>query len=267
MLPWTIDDIDWRRLEPARSRADTLIYYLVAAGSFIETGADRYSANLVAHFSAPALRHWLAESWEPEELQHGRALRRYVETVWPALDWVRGYEAFFAEYSPLCKMELLEQRPALELAARCLVETGTATFYEALSRRAEDPVLKELADRIRQDEVRHYKHFRKFLDACRANEGVGRAGVLRALCRRAGEAQKEDAYLAFKHAWCMRHPGVTFDDAIFARFRGELRGMMERCYPYRTALQMMLRPLDLNRTLVRFSLPLLERAARRLLFA
>lgn len=91
--------------------------------------------------------------------------------------------------------------------------------------------------------------------------------MLRALCRRASEAQNADAYLGFKHAWRMRDPGVTFDDALYMRFRADLRAMMHRCYPYRMALQMLLRPLELNRTLVRLLLPLLERAARRLLFA
>jgi hypothetical protein len=33
------------------------------------------------------------------------------------------------------------------------------------------------------------------------------------------------------------------------------------------ALQMLLRPLELNHTLVKVSLPLLERAARRVMFA
>ena len=59
---------DWTRLEPKRPRADTTIYYLAAAGSFIETGADFYSANVVTHFADLAVRHWLAGTWEPEEL-------------------------------------------------------------------------------------------------------------------------------------------------------------------------------------------------------
>jgi hypothetical protein len=267
MLPWTLDDIDWNRLEPERARADSMIYYLVAAGSFIETAADLYSANLVAFFSDPPLRRWLARNWEQEELQHGRALRRYIEAVWPELDWARGYTAFFAEYSPFCVREQLESHPALELAARCVVETGTSTFYTALHRRAEEPVLKDLSDRIRQDEVRHYTRFRQFLDLHRNRENIGRASVLGALWRRVREVQKEDAYLGFKHAWLMRHPGETFEVAHFERFRVKLRGLMDHCYPFRMALQMMLQPLDLNRTLVRLSLPLLEHAARRRMFA
>jgi hypothetical protein len=42
---------------------------------------------------------WLSQEWEPEELRHGAALRRYVETAWPEFDWNAAYRAFFAEYS------------------------------------------------------------------------------------------------------------------------------------------------------------------------
>ena len=267
VLPWTLDAIDWSRLEPEHSRSDPIVYYLVAAASFIETAADLYSTNLTEYFSEPRLRRWLVENWQAEELQHGRALRRYVETVWPELDWQRGYEAFFAEYGPLCKQEALEARPALELAARCVIETGTATFYTALERRALEPVLRELAGKIRQDEVRHYTHFREFLDVLRRDAEVGRLEVLGALYRRAREAQNEDAYLGFKRAWCMRHPDGRFDDALFESFRVQLREMMATCYPYRMAVQMLLRPLELNRTLVKLALPPLERAARRAMFS
>jgi len=266
-LPWTIEDIDWSRLDRDTARADDLVYYLVAAGSLIETGADLYSDTLRGHFSDPAVRRWLEQHWQPEELQHGRALRRYVEVVWPELDWQRAFAEFFAEYAPLCKSERQEQRPALELAARCVVEMGTSTFYTALQRRAAEPVLQEIAGRISDDEVRHYRHFRDFFDAQRRGAGIGRVAVLGALWRRAATTQNEDASLAFKHAWRLRHPGGRFHDALFDRFRIELRAMMRRCYPYRMAVLMMLRPLELNRALVGLSLPILESAARRFMFA
>lgn len=262
MRRWTLDDLDWARLDAQRARGDAFLYYLVASASFVETAADRYTANLLQHFSDPALRGWLARHWQAEELQHGRALRRYVESVWPELDWPRAYEAFVSEYSLLSTVEALEPEPALELVARCVIETGTATFYTALHRRAEDPVLKQLTGLIRQDEVRHYTRFRQSFEAERGRARIGRAAVLRALGRRLAQVRDEDAYVGFKHAWRMRHPQGRFDDDRFDRFRAELRGLVRRYYPYRMALQMLLQPLDLNRRLVRIALPLLERGAR-----
>ena len=262
MRRWTLDNLDWARLDAERARADELLYYLVASASFVETAADRYTANLLQHFSDPALRGWLAGQWQGEELQHGRALRRYVETVWPELDWPHAYEAFLSEYSLLATVDALEPEPALELVARCVVETGTATYYTALHRRAEDPLLKQLTGFIRQDEVGHYTRFRQFLEAERARVRVGRIAMVRALARRIAEVRDEDAYVGFKHAWRMRHPGGSFDDRLFDRFRAELHGLVRRYYPYRMAVQMLLQPLDLNRSLVRLAVPLLERGAR-----
>ena len=54
-------------------------------------------------------------------------------------------------------MEQLEESRALEIAARCVVETGTATFYTTLHACAREPVLKQLTGLIRRDEVRHYQ--------------------------------------------------------------------------------------------------------------
>ena len=63
----------------------------------------------MAHYAAyPEVAEWLQQHWEPEELQHGRALRRYVEAVWPEFDWPAAYDSFFAEYSRLCTTEELE---------------------------------------------------------------------------------------------------------------------------------------------------------------
>ena len=76
---------------------------------------------------------WLESRWEREELQHGAALKRYVQTAWPDFDWEAAYKLFFAEYSQCCTVEQLAGTRALEMAARCVVETGTATFYRMMS--------------------------------------------------------------------------------------------------------------------------------------
>ena len=67
---------------------------------------------------------WLSGQWEPEELRHGAALKRYVQTAWPEFDWNAAYRGFFEEYSRCCGIEAFAGTRALELAARCVVETG-----------------------------------------------------------------------------------------------------------------------------------------------
>jgi hypothetical protein len=46
-----------------------------------------------------------------------------------------------------------------EMIARCVVESGTSSFYSAIREAAQEPVLQEIAGRIAADEFRHYKLF------------------------------------------------------------------------------------------------------------
>jgi rubrerythrin len=263
---WTLSDIPWYEIDQEQARGNLTSYYVVTAASFVETAADLYTANLVEHFSDPRAKHWLSNFWQPEELQHGRALRTYVEKVWPELDWVSHYQNFFAEYSKLCTMEELEPSPALEMVARCVVEAGTSTFYTTLLEFSEDPVLKILAGHIRQDEVSHYTHFRRFFEQYRQHEHVGRIEIMRSLYKRLTEVENEDAYIGLKHAWMMRNSNSEFDQENFQHVINELQHIMKSHYPYKMVLKMLIKPLDLNRTVVKLVLPLLEQAARHFLF-
>ncbi len=56
------------------------------------------------------------------------------------------------------------------MTARCVVETGTATYYRAMARSTDEPVLQDLATRIATDEVNHYKHFYRFFRCYREQE-------------------------------------------------------------------------------------------------
>lgn len=263
---WTMADIEWSRIDHDRARNNPLTAYVVAAASFIETAADLYTTNLVKHFPDPRAQQWLLNFWQPEELQHGLALRTYVETVWPELDWEHAYSCFFDEYSQLCTVEELESSRALEMVARCVVETGTSSFYRTLQHCSDEPVLESLADLIRKDEVSHYNHFRHFFAEYQKLENISRAGIIRSLYRRLTEVETEDVYISLKHAWLMHHAGKSFDHRQFTSITHQLRHVMVDNYPYRTALKMLLQPLELNRTLVKISMPILEQAARKLMF-
>ena len=51
------------------------------------------------------------------------------------------------------------------MIARCVVESGTSSYYSAIRDAADEPVLKEIAGRIAADEYRHYKLFYDILHA------------------------------------------------------------------------------------------------------
>ena len=132
-LPWRIEGIELGDLQPQAVRDDEQLFFMLACASFIESGSDLYTRNLVEHYRRfPDTEEWLVRRWEKEELQHGRALRGYIQMVWPGYDWEAAFRRFFADYGPRCSMEELEPSPALEMAARCVVETGTATYSRML---------------------------------------------------------------------------------------------------------------------------------------
>lgn len=263
---WTLANIDWNNIDHGLARDNHLTYYAVASASFVETAADLYTSNLVKHFPDESVQQWLLHHWQPEELQHGLALRTYLTTVWPELDWEGYYHRFLDEYSQLCILEELEPSRALEMVARCVVETGTSSFYATIQHCSDEPVLKKLAGLIRQDEVSHYRHFRKYFEGYQKEEHIGRIGVVRSLYKRLAEVENEDAYIGIKYAWLMRHPDEPFSQEVVRRINHDVRNVMAGHYPYRSALRMFLQPLRLNRNLVKYSIPVLEQAARHLMF-
>lgn len=198
---WSVADLQLSRIDTELVREHDALFLLVCSASFIESGSDTYTRNLIERFDDdPEVAAWLRDHWEPEELQHGAALRAYVEAVWPGFDWASAYAGFFEEYSRLCTMEQLEPTRGQEMVARCIVEMGTTTYYQALHEACDEPVLRDLFWRIRCDEVRHYKHFLSYFMKYRGIEGLHRGRVLTALVRRALELRKEDASIALRHA-------------------------------------------------------------------
>jgi len=251
-LPWSLDDIPWHAIEADRIRDDDALFLLVCSASFVESGSDTYTGNLVAQFDGDdEVGGWLREHWEPEELQHGRALQTYVRHVWPEFDWDAAYAAFFAEYERVCTMEELEPTRGQEMAARCIVEMGTTTYYQAIHAATTEPVLRDLAWRIRSDEVRHYKHFHAFFQKYQRTERLGRRQVLAALVRRAVELRNEDAAIALRHvaAWRRR---TRLDDGAAAgvpsdrELKHQAYGVVSRHLPMDLAVRMAIKPLRLS---------------------
>ena len=244
---WSLDSIDWRAVRGGAVNDEDPIFYLVAAASFIEITTDLYTQNLIEHFSEnPEIATWLTQHWLPEELQHGQALRRYAQTAWPDFDWDRVYRSFLDEFTTYCTVEGLEPTHSREMAARCVVEMGTAGFYTTLSRLSADPVLANLARCIAEDEVRHYKHFYRYFRGLRATEKTGRIAVSQALWSRLGKIDGEDSWVAIKHLYLSRHPDERFDDRVYRGLRRGSRSLIRPYFPYNMCVRMFLKPLGLG---------------------
>jgi len=243
---WRIADLNFSRIDLQRVRNDENIFYLVTCASFVESGSDLYTHNLLDFFSDNAeISDWLRDHWEVEELQHGQALRAYAEQVWPEFPWQRAYDSFLEEYATYCKVELLEPTRALEMVARCVVETGTATYYRALSRSVTEPVLRDLAMRISNDEVNHYKHFYRYFREFRQSEGISRSRVLGTLSRRTLEMRNEDADCAIRHVLQFRSPARAGDTAYLRELSARMNATVRTNLTPDMTLKMIMRPLEL----------------------
>jgi rubrerythrin len=264
---WRASDIDFSRAD-SRHRSDTILFYILTGASFVESGSELYTRNLLTYYRGdPQIADWLTHEWEREELQHGAALRAYVQAVWPEFDWQSAYQGFLAEYSQAASPDAFEATPHLELAARCMIETGTATLYRMLYEYVQEPVLQQVLGHIRDDEVSHYKHFLQFFRAGQAREGRRALKVAWAIARRVRESRTDDAWIAFRHAFQVRNAGQRCERSDFDQWQAGVQAIARRVFPFRMAAEMLVAPLALPVLVRRVARRVAEAGLRRLLFA
>lgn len=246
-LRWNFRTLPYDSIDRSRIADSDFLFYILVSASFVEITSDLYAHNLFNYFAGDSeVQQWLAQRWEAEELQHGQALRRYATTVWPDLDWEQAYRGFYADYSRFCGPETLGPTRALEMASRCVVETGTCSYYTMLSRISPCPVLSRLCLLIRTDEAYHYQHFHRHFNRYQALERPTRRVLLKTLVHRVREIDSADARIAFRHAWQARHPHQTWQDRFYRDFARTLRALATTHYPFRMAAHMLTQPLGLS---------------------
>jgi hypothetical protein len=261
---WTLDDIDWASLRRDLIVHDEAIFYLVGSASFVEAATDLYTQNLVDYFSGDdEITSWLKAHWLPEELQHGKALRRYVQLAWPDFDWDSAYQRFLPEFTRQCAEDGLEKTRSREMASRCIVEMGTSSYYRTLSRMTDEPVLSDLTRRISDDEVRHYKHFYGYLRKYEQCDGHRVGGIVRAMWNRLRMIDGEDSRIAMRHLYRERNDGRPLDNRMLKGMRRDWRALIQPHFPHRMCVQMLLKPLRLGPRTHRVVLPVCEAIARR----
>lgn len=157
---WTLDDIAWERFDPSKVDQDLLM--AVKAASVVEYNARDYVGYLKAVFPGDAAMHAIFEQWGLEETQHGLALGRWVKLADPEFDFEATFKAFREGYKPPHFEDAdgsVRGSKRGELIARCVVESGTTSYYSAMRDATEEPVLKQIAAHIAGDEMRHWRLF------------------------------------------------------------------------------------------------------------
>lgn len=194
---WTLDDIRWATFEADKVDSDLL--KIVKAASLVEYNGEKYTAYLCNVFHDDAEFQAEARRWGEEEKQHGLALGRWAELADPDFDFDRAVERFNAGFEgpPLDVDASVRGSRTGELVARCIVESGTSSFYSALASASHEPVLEDICRRIAGDEFRHYKMFYDALGKYQKREGLTRAERLRVALGRVSETEDDELSYAY----------------------------------------------------------------------
>jgi hypothetical protein len=154
MTHWTLESIPWDSFD--RSKVDPELVKVVKAASMVEANGADYGTYLCAVFADDPEFQQAAREWSLEEVQHGMALARWAKLADPTFD----FDAAFKRFTDGVKIETwrtasIRGSRSGELVARCIVETGTSSYYSAMSDATDEPVLKEVCRHIAADEFRH----------------------------------------------------------------------------------------------------------------
>jgi rubrerythrin len=159
---WTLDEVQWSNFDA--SKIEPWLVTAIKAAALVELNAPDYVSYLKRVLPDPKTQA-LIEEWGAEESQHGRALGRWAEMADPSFNLQETFARFRAGYQPPHFAEDTANAASIrgsrrgEMISRCVVESGTSSYYSAIRDMANEPVLKEIAGRIAADEYRHYKLF------------------------------------------------------------------------------------------------------------
>lgn len=222
MKHWHIEQVSWDRFDPAKLDPD--VVPLVKAAAMVERNGDDYALYLKSVFHDDPDFRQAAENWAVEEVQHGDALGKWATLADPGWD----FEAAFARYREGFKIDVkadasIRGSRTGELIARCMVETGTSSYYTALGEASDEPVLKEICRLIAADEYRHFKLFYDHMKRYLAREKLSFLQRLKVAAGRIGES--EDDELAFAFHCSNEDPSVPYDhDRCIAGYMGRAMG-------------------------------------------
>ncbi len=267
-MKWNYEqDIDYWDIQRKNVENDEFLFYLVTFASFIEIASDTYSKTLSVYFANNEdneISSWLNDEWENEEIQHGNALKKYVQTIWPNFDWKGAYGKFSNDYLPLCTVDNLQQSKAKEMLARMIIETGTSTFYKAMEAYANDiqePVLQKIAHLIHKDEIQHYGHFSRHFTKYNKEEKNTRTKLIKVIYQRLIKVDSEDIFLAYRAIYYTLNNGA-FQQEAYKDYKSDFSRYAKKYYPFSTAIKMILQPLNLSKSIESSMIPPIRGAMR-----
>lgn len=243
---WTLDDIAWDDFDAAKVTPELLA--VVKTAALVEANSADYVVYLCNVFADDPAFKAAAQQWGDEEIQHGAALARWAETADPAFSFAESLAHFRAGYQlPLAATQSVRGSRAGELISRCVVETGTSSFYSAIRDATAEPVLKDICRRIASDEFFHYQLFFKHLKRYEAEGKLSLWQRLRVALGRIQEAEDDElAYAYYSANIAFPTPQVPYENLRFANLYWRQAVGLYRRPHIETATRMILRAAHLN---------------------
>jgi hypothetical protein len=202
---WKLEDIAWSSFDS--TAVDPRLLAAVKTASVVEANSADYVRYLQNVFGEDVSFKHEAARWGEEEAQHGAALGRWAEMADPSFDFAASLARFRGGYRiPVDAGQSVRGSPAGELLARCVVESGTCSYYSALRDQAREPVLRQICHFIAQDEARHYRLFHRYLARYDNGEELGLWARMRIAFARVAET--DDDELAYAYHSTNETPGV-----------------------------------------------------------
>ncbi|MFO1029279.1 MAG: ferritin-like domain-containing protein [Acetobacteraceae bacterium] len=205
MKHWRVEDVAWDQFDP--TAVDPALVPIVKAAAMVERNGSDYALYLNSVFSDDPDFRQAADHWADEEVQHGEALGKWSMMADPAWD----YAAAFARYKDGYKIRIdadasIRGSRTGELIARCMVETGTSSYYSALGEATQEPVLKQICKLIAADEYRHFKLFYDHMHRYLQRERLSKLSRLRIALGRITESEDDELAYAYH---CGNEPAST----------------------------------------------------------
>jgi rubrerythrin len=243
---WNLDDIAWHHLAP--ERVDAGLLAAVKTAAMVEANSADYVTYLHNVFADDACFTEAVSEWGDEEAQHGAALGRWAETVDPSFDFSACLQRFREGYRiPVDASRSVRGSATGELLARCIVESGTCSFYAAMRDYAGEPVLRQICHRIAQDEAHHYRLFKTHYARYAGRAGIHFLKRLKIALGRVGETSDDElAYAYYSANLGGRGAEPPYDRGHCARAHQARVAAMYRIEHVRTLVHMIASAVGIN---------------------
>ena len=193
---WKIADLPWDQFDSGKVDAEVL--KIIKAAALVEYNAHDYASYLCNVFPEDLEFQTAIKLWSDEEVQHGEALGRWAERADPTFNFEKAVARYTAGFRvDVQAVQSIRGSHTGELIARCIVETGTSSYYTALAEATDEPVLKTICRSIAADELRHYKLFYDYLKKYLERDGMSRFKRLKIGLSRIQESEDDELAYAY----------------------------------------------------------------------